>query len=715
MKKFIATLLSLLMLVSVFSSFAVLSEAASTIWVYDVDKTTNASSQRQKIAVTRANAYSISYSGTSAGASADDGSRLTDGNAGTADSYLSVFNGSGTTTIVINLGYKAIGMTDFYARFYKSSSSGYNLPTSVQFYVSNDGSAYNYAGESEELESVSDNTSYSLGFTKNKGCEAQYIKFEINQSGTVACAEVAAYIWADVTTISATGAADNQGLVYSANTTSGTAYVTSYTDSYTTTTTVQGSGITPASANGKVNGITYTIGTGSADQSTVITDFMPSGKANRPGIVNNNKKYIVMHTTGNFQSTAKNNHDYQTKNSSCTGVSWHYTVGDHIVYQGLPDNETAWHAADGTYGKGNYSGIGIETSDYGFSSFTGSAWTNFINNYFYAHCRTAAVLVAELCIRWNLDPGDCSASSAVIQHADCYEKNCPYQMRYNTSSGSFTRNTGDMWVYFKGYVDKYYTALKGGGTYEQTVETPNSVTNVEVPQYVYVESSKSYCRVTGIAGSAFASKKNLVSVYLPSTITWGSPSFASDNLVDINVSPACTYYYSKGGVLYSAADNSVVATPAKNKGTGTIKVDPAVYGIANFTLGEEYSAKYDADTDKKLLRGFYNGGATASALKGMFVDSITVCDAEGNAVADGATVGTGAILKSEDGEETCTLIVYGDLDGDAKISATDYVVMSSYLMGGGKLSGAYFLAAAIGNGETVSTSDLLHLEKKISG
>ncbi len=715
MKKFIATVLSLVMLVSIFSAYATLSQAAASIWVYDVDKTTTVSAQRQKIAVTRSKSYTVAYSGSAAdGTNPDNGVRLTDGGSGSGTSYMSVFSGSGTTTIVVNIGYKAIGLTDFYARFHNSSTNGYSLPTSVKYYVSDDGTAYNYAGEGEAVTSPSDETAYSIGFTKEKGCAAQYVKIEVAHSGKVACSEVSCYIWADVTTISASGAADNQGLVYSANTTAGTAYVTSYTNSYTTTTTVQGTGITPCSATGKVDNTTWVIGKGTEDQTTVVADFVSSSRSNRCGIVVNDKRYIVIHNTGNYgtTATAKANHNYQAYNSAATSVSWQYTVGSDGIYQGLPDNEIGWHAGDGTYGTGNYYGIGMEVAVNGWQDFT-TNWQSFLNNGFYVTCRKAALLTAELCVRWNLDPGDGSPGTGIRQHWDSTQKNCPQQMRYNTSSKSYTRNTGDMWVYFMGYVTKYYEMLQGGGSYEVTTETPNSVTNVEIPQYVYVSGSNTYCRVTGISGAAFTGKSNLKSVYIPNTVTWGSPTFASDNLVNINVSPTSTYYYSVGGVLYSAADNSVVATPAKNTGTGAPKADAAVYGVANFTLGTDYELDYVADTGEQLFTGFYDAGSTASDIKNMFVDNISVFDKNGNAVSDTSKVSTGSVLKSADGEDTCILIVYGDIDGDATISTTDFAIIRKHLEGTNLLTGIEFSAAAITNKGMVSTSDLLHLRKKL--
>ncbi len=713
MKKCIAFLLTMLIMVSVFSAFSFTSEAGASIWVYEVDKTTSVSAQRTKIAITRGKSYTISYNGMSANSSyADDAARLVDGNAGTATSYVSVFSGTGTTEIVVPLGHTAVGMTDFYVNFLYDSTYSFVMPTKVDFYVSTNGTDYSYACTAEPPASVSEDTNYSVGVTKERGCAASHVKFVIHGSGNIACAEVAAYIWADVTTISATGAEDSQGVVYSANVSAGTAYVTSYTNSYTHTETIQGTGITPCSANGRGTS-DYVIGKGSETQVTVDVDFMSSSRSNRPG-GSVTKKYVVIHNTGNYASgaTAYSNHRYQTTNSACTSASWHYTVGKDGIYQALPDNEIGWHASDGSTGAGNYYGIGMEICVNGWTSFSGSAWTNFLNDTFYTNCRYAAMLTAELCVRHGINPGDCSAGTAIRQHWDSNGKNCPQQMRYNTSSGTYTRNTGDMWVYFKNKVAEYYKLLQGGGTTTVTKEVANTTTKVEIPQYVYVSGSKTYCRVTGLSGSSFANKSNLVSVYLPNTITWGAANTAfasSSNLVDINVSPTNTYLYSEGGKLYQSSDNALLATPAKNGGNGSIKADPAIYSIANFTLGTEYEAKFEADVTGKRFTGL-SIGASATNVKELFVDNILVYDSQNNLKADNALVGTGDILVSEDGSDSCVVVIKGDINGDASITSSDFLAIRIHLTGASELKDVYYEAAKVTGSTEVGAQDYITLQ-----
>ncbi|MBU8697574.1 peptidoglycan recognition protein family protein [Bacillus pumilus] len=90
----------------------------------------------------------------------------------------------------------------------------------------------------------------------------------------------------------------------------------------------------------------------------IIKDFIPKSNNNRPG---NRMKplYITVHNTANTAKGANAaSHAAFVKRSS-TGVSWHYTVDDSVIYQHLPLNENGWHAGDGR-GTGNMKSIGIE-------------------------------------------------------------------------------------------------------------------------------------------------------------------------------------------------------------------------------------------------------------------------------------------------------------------------------------------------------------------
>ena len=51
--------------------------------------------------------------------------------------------------------------------------------------------------------------------------------------------------------------------------------------------------------------------------------------------------YIVLHYTGNWSDTAKNNADYFAR--TVTGSSAHYFVDEKEVWQSVAEEDTAWH------------------------------------------------------------------------------------------------------------------------------------------------------------------------------------------------------------------------------------------------------------------------------------------------------------------------------------------------------------------------------------
>ena len=72
-------------------------------------------------------------------------------------------------------------------------------------------------------------------------------------------------------------------------------------------------------------------------------------------------KHITIHNTGNPGASALANSKYV--DNAKAYVSWHFTIGNGIVYQELPINENAWHAGDGSRGEGNRQSIGIEIAE----------------------------------------------------------------------------------------------------------------------------------------------------------------------------------------------------------------------------------------------------------------------------------------------------------------------------------------------------------------
>jgi len=160
---------------------------------------------------------------------------------------------------------------------------------------------------------------------------------------------------------------------------------------------------------------------------TITQDFIPIGRRNRPAFVNP-MNYITIHNTGNSSkgSNARAHANYLRGDTAANlPVSWHYTVDDTNVIQHLPDNETAFHAGDGS-GPGNRQSIGIEICQ------------NSDGNLLVA-TDNAARLCAILCTRHNITVKN------IVQHNFWSGKNCPQELRAGRpySWNTFIGKVGD--------------------------------------------------------------------------------------------------------------------------------------------------------------------------------------------------------------------------------------------------------------------------------
>ena len=84
---------------------------------------------------------------------------------------------------------------------------------------------------------------------------------------------------------------------------------------------------------------------------------------------------------------------------------------------------------------------------------------------------------------------------------------------------------------------------------------------------------------------------------------------------------------------------------------------------------------------------------------------VTICDKNGDPITDG-NIGTGATITIKDASGTMiyTFILYGDVNGDGQIGATDLLYEKMHILDVQKLSGVYETAGAIANGQVGATS-----------
>ncbi|WP_252242930.1 N-acetylmuramoyl-L-alanine amidase [Clostridium sp. ZS2] len=142
-------------------------------------------------------------------------------------------------------------------------------------------------------------------------------------------------------------------------------------------------------------------------------------------------KYIVIHSTGNSNDTAQNNHDYFAGGNRRSSAD--FFVDDKDIIQIIDsDNYYSWHCGDGhgTYGINNSNSIGIEMCGTDSGNISDSTINNTIE------------LVQYLMDRYSID------IDHVVRHYDASKKCCPSQ---------FSANNWARWYDFK---DK----LRNGGT-----------------------------------------------------------------------------------------------------------------------------------------------------------------------------------------------------------------------------------------------------------
>ena len=138
--------------------------------------------------------------------------------------------------------------------------------------------------------------------------------------------------------------------------------------------------------------------------------------------------------------------------------------------------------------------------------------------------------------------------------------------------------------------------------------------------------------------------------------------------------------------------------------------DEPVYNYAE-SLGLQVSDSY--------ISGFTlgtTGRTLVSQIQGINAHaSVTVRDKNGNILTDSA-IGTGATITITDatGTMTYTVVIYGDVNGDGQIGATDLLWVKRHILGTSTLSGAHARAATLANGQIGATS-LLTIKRHILG
>lgn len=139
----------------------------------------------------------------------------------------------------------------------------------------------------------------------------------------------------------------------------------------------------------------------------IIKNLVPSSKYSIKCPYTMTPKGICVHNSAN-DASAKNEVAYMVRNDY--KISFHYAIDDKEVVQGIPENRNAYHAGDGSTGKGNREYIGVEIC---YSKSGGSK--------FVAAEKNAAKFIASKLKEkgWDI--------SHVKKHQDFSGKYCPHR------------------------------------------------------------------------------------------------------------------------------------------------------------------------------------------------------------------------------------------------------------------------------------------------
>lgn len=89
----------------------------------------------------------------------------------------------------------------------------------------------------------------------------------------------------------------------------------------------------------------------------------------------------------------------------------------------------------------------------------------------------------------------------------------------------------------------------------------------------------------------------------------------------------------------------------------------------------------------------------------------------GTVSINSGTIGTGTQITIISGnlQETLSVVIYGDVDGDGSISAVDYVLVKNHIMGSNTLNGANAKAADVNRDGSISAVDYVNIKNYIMG
>lgn len=583
--------------------------------------------------------------------------------------------GSFEVTVTADLGAVREGISVIYARTMKHREDGCDMAKSVSFYVSEDGKNYKYIGDGKTPSDTTEDYAAALYKVNTSPVRARYYRAVFRCGGKS--------LFINEFGAAARGRAAHSPQGGSFTDVQGVEYLLSGSEATVVALHSRSSSPRAEENDLNVNGVHY-IGKGTENEVKVVTDLIGEKQMNYAGVPNTVRKIMIHNTATVEWSTDAELYNERLHNMQ-EETSWHYTVDSGVIYHSLADDIVGWHAG----GPMNYTTIGIEICTNGAPTygngkilFSGAAYDRWVENTFRPAFKNAAVLTAELLVKYGLGLDD------VAQHYDSSRKECPLWMR--RKGNGFTYN-GTLWVEFMEYVKEYYNILssqpKSAGVYGE----------ITLPDYITDPDGNIYT-LTSVGGAAFSQAEGITSVTLSRGITHIAPdAFEESGIERINTSENGNFTF-ENGVIRSADGSEVAAVTDTLTGTPQPKEGCA---LDIRTSGAKHFAYLSPGTTLSRFESEYG----AISLKARAANGAPL------GVNDELTTGASAVF----GECRIYAVIPGDGTGDGKIDSSDYLFAKRLYLGTIYLSESRRLALCVTGGKCITALDYLLLKRHVLG
>ena len=195
----------------------------------------------------------------------------------------------------------------------------------------------------------------------------------------------------------------------------------------------------------------------------------------------------------------------------------------------------------------------------------------------------------------------------------------------------------------------------------------------------------------------------------------GGGTFSVGKITAIKATSPGADYEFKGWTIESG--KGYIADPSAESTTFTVAAGSATVK-ANYALKDEFALvntvtpTFSVDANNAVINDMPTGNSVKE-VKAAFKSGVTIKKPDGTVAAETDFVGTGYTVSGP--TKTVTVVVTGDLDSDAAVSTSDYIVLKKFLSGKVTLTGVFAKASDCDGNDTTNTADYISLAKRLKG